>query len=282
MTRLGQPDAVEFLERIDPLVHDKARNNLIIGLAGTLVTAPDIYPEHDLFLLEDADRVIAAGLITHPMNMILADAEDRHSDRFAGALVEHGIEMPGAIGNRPTIDAFVHRWAAETGGTASLEMKQGIFALDNVVDVPNPAGTSRPAQPQDRDRILEWLLAFAAEALPQDPLDVSRIEEMVESRLAGEGPAGFWVWELQGDPVAMSGHSGPAGGGIRISAVYTPPELRGRGYATGLVADQSRWLLGLGYQRCFLYTDLTNETSNRIYERIGYYRVAESAMYTFR
>ena len=36
---------------------------------------------------------------------------------------------------------------------------------------------------------------------------------------------------------------------------------------------------GLDY--CFLYTDLTNPTSNRIYMQIGYERVCDSAEYGF-
>jgi predicted GNAT family acetyltransferase len=37
-----------------------------------------------------------------------------------------------------------------------------------------------------------------------------------------------------------------------------------------------------GARACFLYTDLANPTSNAIYERIGYGRVAEAAEIRFR
>jgi uncharacterized protein len=40
-------------------------------------------------------------------------------------------------------------------------------------------------------------------------------------------------------------------------------------------------LLAKGHTFCFLYTDLANPTSNRIYERIGYDRVCESAEIAF-
>ncbi len=68
--------------------------------------------------------------------------------------------------------------------------------------------------------------------------------------------------------------------------MYTPPELRGRGYATALTAELSQRLLDGrlfegGRRFCFLYTDLANPTSNAIYERIGYRRVAESAEIVF-
>ena len=60
-----------------------------------------------------------------------------------------------------------------------------------------------------------------------------------------------------------------------------PGDERGRGYATALVAEQSQKLLDAGRRFCFLYTDLANPTSNAIYERIGYVKIAESAMVEF-
>jgi hypothetical protein len=79
----------------------------------------------------------------------------------------------------------------------------------------------------------------------------------------------------------MTGNTGPTPNGIRIGPVYTPPEHRGKGYASNLVATQSQWLLDSGRRFCFLYTDLANPISNSIYQRIGYRQVAESAEYSF-
>jgi predicted GNAT family acetyltransferase len=104
--------------------------------------------------------------------------------------------------------------------------------------------------------------------------------EAVEHRLA-PGDGGFELWEDGGEVVSLSGWGGPTPNGIRIGPVYTPPEHRGRGYATALVAGLSQALLDGGRRFCFLYTDLANPTSNAIYERIGYVKVAESAMVSF-
>ena len=103
---------------------------------------------------------------------------------------------------------------------------------------------------------------------------------MVAHRL-GAGDGGFPLWEDGGAVVSASGWGGPTPNGIRIGPVYTPPELRGRGYATALVAELSQTLLDEGRRFCFLFTDLANPTSNAIYERIGYVRVCEAAMISF-
>jgi uncharacterized protein len=79
----------------------------------------------------------------------------------------------------------------------------------------------------------------------------------------------------------MSGYGGETPSGIRIGPVYTPPESRGRGYASTLVAEQSRTLLDAGRAFCFLYTDLDNPTSNALYRRIGYRMIAEAGEVRF-
>ena len=73
----------------------------------------------------------------------------------------------------------------------------------------------------------------------------------------------------------------PTRHGISVSLVYTPPELRGRGYATACVGELSRKLLGAGREFCALFADLANPISNHIYERIGYRPVCDYEEYRF-
>jgi predicted GNAT family acetyltransferase len=79
----------------------------------------------------------------------------------------------------------------------------------------------------------------------------------------------------------MVGVAGPTPNGIRINAVYTPPEFRRRGYASACVAEVSQRMLDSGRKFCFLFTDLANPTSNKIYKAIGYRHVADGQHITF-
>jgi predicted GNAT family acetyltransferase len=83
------------------------------------------------------------------------------------------------------------------------------------------------------------------------------------------------VWEDEGAPVSVAVAQGRTGRGVRIGYVYTPPERRGRGYASALVASLSARMLADGCDFCVLYTDLSNPTSNRIYRRVGYRLLGE-------
>ena len=68
---------------------------------------------------------------------------------------------------------------------------------------------------------------------------------------------------------------------MSIGPVYTPPDRRGRGYASALVGGVTRDLLAAGRRFCFLYTDLANPTSNSIYQRVGYRPVADVDQWAF-
>ena len=103
---------------------------------------------------------------------------------------------------------------------------------------------------------------------------------MVEARL-DRGTGGFALWEDDG-PVSLAGWGGETPNGVRIGPVYTPPGFRRRGYASALTASVSADRLAAGRRFCFLYTDLANPTSNRIYVEIGYERVCDAMEFVFR
>jgi hypothetical protein len=83
-------------------------------------------------------------------------------------------------------------------------------------------------------------------------------------------------------PVTIAALARSTRRGVTVNAVYTPPEQRGRGHASALVAALSEEGLRRGKEFCVLYTDLANPTSNAIYQRIGYRPIARSKMLRLR
>jgi predicted GNAT family acetyltransferase len=81
---------------------------------------------------------------------------------------------------------------------------------------------------------------------------------------------GILLWEAGGLPVSIAGVTRHVAGMLRVAPVYTPPELRGRGYASAVTAAASLRAREAGAEEVVLYTDLANPTSNSIYQRIGY------------
>ncbi|HEY2208863.1 MAG TPA: GNAT family N-acetyltransferase [Gaiellaceae bacterium] len=277
-------DAAKFLTEAGPLLlADEARHNLILGIAGTIRDSPDVYPLRSLWLVRKEGRPVAAAIRTPPYNLILARPESPLAlEALADGIAE---ELPGVNGCVPEADAFAEIWAGRTGARARTNMRQGVYALERVQPLRAVPGSPRVATLDDRDLVLQWWIAFAEEVLHEGGPGRENAEAMVEQRLAAPG-RGFLLWEDGGDVVSLAGWGGATPNGIRIGPVYTPPDLRGHGYATALTAELSQRLLDGdlfdgGRRFCFLYTDLANPTSNGIYERIGYVRAAESAEIVF-
>jgi predicted GNAT family acetyltransferase len=133
---------------------------------------------------------------------------------------------------------------------------------------PRPAsGAMRIAGPGDLELVLKWMDAFVRDIGETHPLPRQRIEQRVAN-------TEYHFWE-DPRPVSIAGRTGRTPTGVRINAVYTPPEFRGRGYASNLVAKLTQKLFDEGRKFCFLYTDAANPTSNKIYEAIGYEFVCE-------
>jgi predicted GNAT family acetyltransferase len=279
-------DATAFLAEAEPLLlADEARHNLILGLAGTIRDAPDLYPTRAFWVVRDDGRTVAAALRTPPFNLVLAQPETPEALAvLADALTSE--ELPGVTGAVPESQSFAELWSERAGASFRPTMRQGIYALERVEPLPPVPGTFRVATTADHELVLRWMVAFGEEVLHEGGPGRAEAERMVEHRLSPASPGGMALWEDEGETVSIAGWGGRTPNGIRVGPVYTPPELRGHGYATAVTAELSQQLLDGrlfdgGRRFCFLYTDLANPTSNAIYERIGYRRVCESAEITF-
>jgi predicted GNAT family acetyltransferase len=144
-----------------------------------------------------------------------------------------------------------------------------IFQLTRVIPPRRTPGAMRVADERDLDLMLEWMEAFRVEIGEPHELPHARLKERL-------GKKHFHLWEDPG-PVAIAGWTGRTPNGVRINSVYTPPQHRGRGYASNLVAALTQEMLDEGRKFCFLYTDAANPTSNKIYQQIGYEFVSDWA-----
>ncbi|HEX2907229.1 MAG TPA: GNAT family N-acetyltransferase [Phototrophicaceae bacterium] len=276
-------DPAKFYQQAETfLLAREAEHNLIIGLCGTLVQGGVYELPPYLALVEDAGTVIAAALRTPPFNLILSEMAD------AGPLsliVEdvyrlYGASLTGVMGAGSLSRAFAERWSEMTGKLHRLNMAERIYKLETVRPVRGVSGEMRRATAADRDLLVRWGLAFNQEALGE--ADLARVERLTDTTLATDPQVrGRFLWIDNGQPVCLVGYSGPTPNGIRIAPVYTPPELRGRGYASAGTAAVSQWLLDQGRKFVFLYTDLSNPISNHVYQNIGYEAVGDVDEYRF-
>ena len=279
LIRCGGPQ--EFLDRAKPLLMtDEACHNLLLGIPANLIArggAPDS-PLYFAVVL-DGDRALAAAMMTPPHPLVLSQTPDRGAlGLIARDLAAAGVMLSGVNAPIPLGEAFAIIWSELTGGHHEQAMAQRIYRLTAMRPVAGVPGSLRRATEEHRHLLVAWLRAFNAEAFADHaaPFDA---EQVVDRRLHGQ-TEGLYLWE-DGGPRAVAGYTGPTPHGIRVGPVYTPPEHRNHGYASACTAELSQLLLDRGYRFCFLYTDLANPASNRIYQRIGYEPVCDVTVHRF-
>lgn len=264
-------DPAEVLRRAGTfLAGDPVMHNLIVGLLDARVARP----EPGRYWVVEAGGSPSGVVLQSPLTFF-ATATPMRAELVTAAvdaIVDNGAELPGINGEAGTSARFAGHWTERTGRAAHPDQGQRIYSLDSIASGRPVPGSHRRAEDSDRKLLVEWIRGFQAE-VGDSPAGA---EEQVERRLANHD---LWLWEEDG-PVALSGISAPVAGVARVGPVYTPPSLRGRGYASALVTVLSAGALGAG-NRCMLYTDLANPVSNSIYRAIGYRAVAEALRYRF-
>jgi hypothetical protein len=263
----------------------EAEHNLLLGITATLTASPDVYREPPyLAAVYEGDQAVLVALRTPPWNLVLSEV-DRPA--AVGLLVEDAAQdlarrrpaatLRGVLGPVEHAAEFARCWSERTGQAARLALEERIFRLTRVIPPRPIAGRLRAAGAADRELLLAWLRAFSAEALGDD--DPGDPGQLVERWLAG-GARAAYLWD-DGGPVSLAAVGGPTPHGCRVGPVYTPPELRSRGYASACVAAATQLQLDRGRQFVFLFTDLANPTANHIYEAIGYEPVRDVADWRF-
>ncbi|MEU4767810.1 GNAT family N-acetyltransferase [Actinosynnema sp. NPDC023794] len=259
----------------DPVFH-----TIPIAAVDRRLNHADPADEPPLLVSVSEDGVlVAAALRTPPWPLTLSGVAPEWADVVADALAGD-VELPGVNGPRESVEAFVVAWAARTGCNAREHMALRLYELGDLV-MPDVPGTPRLATVDDIDLLSHWRTEFGVEATEQvrDEDSEDRSRSMLRISLAAGH--GHLVWHVGDTPVAWAAANAPASGMSRIGPVYTPPEHRRHGYGAAVTAACASWARDNGAEHVVLYTDLSNPTSNSIYQRIGFRPVVDSAEFVF-
>jgi GNAT superfamily N-acetyltransferase len=189
-----------------------------------------------------------------------------------------GRPLSGVNAYQEAAMAFGAAWQESTGGQVDVHSRLRLYRLERL-HWPDPPddGAARTAGEADAALLTDWFTAFVHEANGRD-LTAAAAAAEVQDRL---GHGGIAVWAAGGEPVSFAAVSRLVAGMARVGPVYTPPQLRGRGYGTAVTAAVSQQALRAGAEDVLLYTDLANPVSNSIYQRIGYRPVEDRVVLAF-
>jgi uncharacterized protein len=220
---------------------------------GTIMLAAMLIPPYSLLLLEKDE---ADGIAAVPHFVEYLVKEDYAISK---------VNSPKAIGK-----AFSEHWRRAHHMEEKVLMDLRLYTLKSVVQPAVRPGKLRQATTDDLIFLPEWIVEMTGEVNQLMTLDEA--EEYAKERV---GNGFLFIWEDEGKAVSMASKTRPNIKGVSVNLVYTPKEMRGKGYASSCVAALSEYLLKDGYEFCTLYTDLANPTSNKIYQNIGYAPVCD-------
>lgn len=263
-------DADEFAAHTQPLLTGRIECNVMATVLINLrQSAYGNEGARFAYSLDDAGGPTGAAMRVPPWPLLTSPLAQAAAAELARRWLEHDPQVPGVVGLPACAGAIADTWARSAGGRTHIRMRQAMHELQTVRDPPRPTrGDLRRADEHDRGILIEWMRAFAQEAGVPGADDTER---MIDARLRMGGLA---VWYDDG-PTSMIGIQPQVAGVVRIGPVYTPPEYRRRGFAGAAVAAASRRALAAGAEKCMLFTDLANPTSNKIYAEVGYRPIAE-------
>ena len=275
-------DTQPFLEKaLDELSKDETRNNLILGLALRLREDPHAYTDQTPLIAivsDEQEKIGAMAIMTPPFPMIVQSEPLNVAalESLADTLISGGWKLSGVNGVTDESDAFAQIWRKKTGHEVRLLKTLRAYELRNVQDFDYPVGKMRVAEERDAQKSADMLSAMQEELKLEGSSSAT-----FEGALRNIHLKRTFFWVVDGEVVSITMAVRPQIKGICISGVYTPPEHRQRGYARALVAQVSKEMLSRGFELTNLFTDLSNPTSNKIYQEIGYKPVCDYHQYSF-
>ena len=275
-------DANEFLEQtLDELAQDETRNNMILGLAIRLREDPYAYTEQTPLLAVvsgESGENAAMALMTPPFPMIV-HSDPLYKDALeilAAALIGNGWQLSGVNGEEQASDTFAQIWRQRTGREIRLSTILRAYELREVEEIEYPRGEMRVAEVVDARKAADMLRAMQTELKLQASNSAT-----LDGALKSIGLKHTFFWIVDGEVVCITIVVRPQIKGICVSGVFTPAEHRRKGYARALVAEVSKEMFSQGYEMTNLFTDLSNPTSNKIYQEVGYKPVCDYHQYKF-
>ena len=270
MTLEVTDDAAAIIALVEPLLAaDPVRNTVFSRVAAGLRNDDAdgwcAHPAGDPSVLAVRSQLYTPVVVTAGWNDLspLADAVA-------------ALPVASVGGPVPVVEALVTALGRH-GLVATSRMAERLFRLDDLTEPAGVGGTARIATLKDRGLLASWYEPFELEVFGavRPGADAEAFVERVMQR------SRFWLWtDADGTACAMAARHPGAFGVARIGPVYTPRELRGRGYGSAVTAAATRDVLNEAAVPV-LYTDVANPTSNKIYQRLGYYPVEDRAHVAF-
>ena len=227
----------------------------------------------------DGDQMV--GVVAHYWNgNICIQAPDHLENLLSEVIRISKLPLVGFIGP----DDQVIR-AKRILGISSSEMRhdeaEGLYSLD-LQDLIVPKILNQPyiswrrAGSDDLELLTRWLVAMNVETLGKVVTPALHQNRRASVKRIIEN-GNTWILEVDGIPASTSGfnadiESSPGYRIVQIGGVFTPPELRRRGFARAVVAASLLDAKAESAAKAILFTGESNFPAQKAYAAIGFQR----------
>lgn len=257
-------DAEQFLSRCDCWLRARLDLHYSLYLSARLIArrSPIFEGPYWYGVVEDDNsNVVACGCYNVPNGLLMSEAPEPMLDQVARSVTGTIGRPHRVMAPQRTAHYLVEQISELKDVATQFEARWNTYRLDGANSPQGDVqGLLRKGREKEADLVAQWGQNFGDEQ--PAPVDVS--EFMVRKLAEGD----LYVWEDEGAKSVLS-LSGPVGNGIRITGVYTPPEFRGRGYASSAVSALSVDQLRKGRDFVVLSV-IAGSRAEPMYKKIGF------------
>jgi predicted GNAT family acetyltransferase len=227
------------------------------------------------------------GVAAHFWNgMLVLQAPDARALESVAraAILRSGRDLRGLVGPRQQVHA-ARRALGREEQPAIHDSREKLYELAlQDLRVPDALASGRLVcrRPHagELDLLAAWRAEFSIESLGVTDGDDLRAVSRADL-LRQHAHGAVWI-AVEGDrPVSHSAFNARLPAIVQVGGVYTPPELRGRGYAQCAVAGSLLEKRRTGAERAILFTEETNAPARAAYEALGFRVVGDYGLVIF-
>lgn len=231
----------------------------------------------------EGDAIVALGAHCWNGNVLL------EASREIAAIVDAAVSasrraVSGIVGPRAQVVAARSALGLDAA-PAYLDSAEDLFALDLAkLRVPEPlaqgAVVSRLPRDAEVPMLVAWRRDYRTQHLhePDDAALAAKCREEIERHHAQRH---HFVLEHDGEVVAYAAYNAETPTCVQIGGVWTPPALRGRGFARAAVAGALLAARDRGVSRSVLFTETDNHFAKSAYRALGYERIGDYGLVMF-
>ncbi len=231
----------------------------------------------DEIVLERASDGTVSGIAYFGAQLVLAVNDERALDAFAEETRRHPY-LRSFVGPKSAVDGLWERIRGWHRRPALVRARQPVYVVGPEALAASTPADARRARPEEAPLVADHSAQMILGELGYDPREthagfVTGIRRAIER-------GWWWVWIVDGELRFQCNIGAQTPATLQIQGVWTPPTLRGRGYATSGLAAIAGALLASS-PTISLYVNDFNHDAIALYERLGFTVAGELSTYLF-